>query len=101
MSNEADTCRKDILPKLIYAGWDTEPRRINEQISFTDGRIVLAGSKVSRRPQKRADFLLRYRREDVEEYIAGQVFSSTTAAQHAKVVGEASQRVSLPCYSEG
>ncbi|MFZ4465340.1 MAG: hypothetical protein ACOYN5_15950 [Bacteroidales bacterium] len=42
MSNEADTCRKYVLPKLVDAGWDNEPHRINEQITFTDGRIVLA-----------------------------------------------------------
>ena len=46
MSNEADTCRKYVLPKLVEAGWDNEPHRINEQVTFTDGRIVLAGNKV-------------------------------------------------------
>lgn len=46
MSNEADTCRKFVLPKLVEAGWDNEPHRINEQVTFTDGRIVLAGNKV-------------------------------------------------------
>jgi type I restriction enzyme R subunit len=55
MSNEADTFRKFVLPTLVDAGWDNEPHRINEQITFTDGRIVLAGNKVKRRPQKRAD----------------------------------------------
>lgn len=63
MSNEADTCRKYVLPKLVESGWDNEPHRINEQITFTDGRIVLAGNKVKRRPQKRADYLLRYTRD--------------------------------------
>ncbi len=63
MANEADTCRKHVLPKLIESGWDSEPHRINEQITFTDGRIVLAGNKVKRRPQKRADYLLRYTRD--------------------------------------
>jgi len=63
VSNEADTCRKFVLPKLVEAGWDNEPHRINEQITFTDGRIVLAGNKVKRRPQKRADYLLRYTRD--------------------------------------
>jgi type I restriction enzyme R subunit len=63
MSNEADTCRKYVLPKLMAAGWDDEPHRINEQVAFTDGRIVLAGAKVSRRPRKRADYLLRYTRD--------------------------------------
>lgn len=63
MSNEADTCRKYVLPKLVDSGWDTEPHRFNEQLTFTDGRIVLAGNKVRRRPQKRADYLLRYTRD--------------------------------------
>lgn len=63
MSNEADTCRKLVLPKLVETGWDNEPHRINEQVTFTDGRIVLAGNKVKRRPQKRADYLLRYTRD--------------------------------------
>lgn len=58
---EADTCRKYVLPKLYAAGWDDE--RISEQRTFTDGRIMLAGNKYSRRPQKRADYLLRYRRD--------------------------------------
>jgi type I restriction enzyme R subunit len=58
---EADTCRRYVLPKLYAAGWDDE--QISEQKTFTDGRIVVAGSKYSRRPQKRADYLLRYRRD--------------------------------------
>jgi type I restriction enzyme R subunit len=56
---EADTCRKYVLPKLYAAGWDDD--RISEQKTFTDGRIVVAGNKTNRRPQKRADYLLRYR----------------------------------------
>src|SRR5438093_7518711 len=59
--SEADTCRRYVLPKLYSAGWTDE--QISEQRSFTDGRIVVAGSKVKRRPQKRADYLLRYRRD--------------------------------------
>jgi type I restriction enzyme R subunit len=59
MPTEADTCRKYVLPKLYAAGWDDD--QINEQRTFTDGRIMVAGTKVWRRPQKRADYLLRYR----------------------------------------
>jgi len=58
---EADTCRKYVLPKLYAANWTDE--QISEQKSFTDGRIVVAGAKPSRRPQKRADYLLKYRRD--------------------------------------
>jgi len=58
---EADTCRKYVLPKLYAAGWTDD--QINEQRTFTDGRIVIVGSKVTRRPQKRADYILRYTRD--------------------------------------
>ena len=40
--NEADTCRRYIVPKLQAEGWDDEPHRINEQVTFTDGRIIVS-----------------------------------------------------------
>ena len=58
---EADTCRKFVVPKLREAGWDDAPHAINEQRTFTDGRIVFAGGKARRGRQKRADYILRYR----------------------------------------
>ncbi len=61
MITEADTCRKYVLPKLYTAGWIDD--QINEQKSFTDGRIVVVGIKARRRPSKRADYLLRYARD--------------------------------------
>ncbi|HOP48316.1 MAG TPA: DEAD/DEAH box helicase family protein [Desulfobacteraceae bacterium] len=60
---EADTCRKFVLPKLVDAGWDTEPHSFTEQRTFTDGRIIVSGGKVRRGKQKRADYLLRYTRD--------------------------------------
>ena len=51
MPTEADTCRKFVLPKLYAAGWDDD--QIREQRTFTDGRILVAGTKVWRRPKKR------------------------------------------------
>ena len=59
MLTEADTCRKYVLPKLHAAGWNYD--QISEQKSFTDGRIIVAGALARRGPQKRADYLLRYR----------------------------------------
>jgi type I restriction enzyme R subunit len=58
---EADTCRVYVLPKLYGAGWTDD--QISEQKTFTDGRIILAGDKAKRRPQKRADYLLRFRKD--------------------------------------
>jgi type I restriction enzyme R subunit len=63
MITEADTCRKYVVPKLQQAGWDTDPHAINEQKTFTDGRIIVAGQLVSRGKGKRADYLLRYTRD--------------------------------------
>ena len=61
MITEADTCRKYVLPKLYAAGWNDD--QISEQKSFTDGRILVVGTKARRRPAKRADYLLRYARD--------------------------------------
>src|ERR1035438_9287060 len=63
MATEADTCRKFIVPKLQEAGWDSDPHSIAEQRYFTDGRIVVRGSKAERKRGKRADYLLRYTRD--------------------------------------
>jgi type I restriction enzyme R subunit len=63
MYNEADTCRKYVLPKLTDSGWDTDPHSFTEQRTFTDGRIVISGNKVHRKKQKRADYLLRFTRD--------------------------------------
>ena len=59
--NEADTCRRYVVPKLQAAGWDDPPHAINEQRTFTDGRVVFVGGRARRGKQKRADYLLRYR----------------------------------------
>ncbi|MGH2388919.1 MAG: hypothetical protein ACRDIE_12020, partial [Chloroflexota bacterium] len=61
--NEADTCHAYVVPKLREAGWDREPHQIAEQVTFTDGRVILTGNAVTRRPRKRADYVLRYTRD--------------------------------------
>lgn len=61
MSNEADTCRKFIVPKLQAAGWDDAPCAINEQRIFTDGRVMFVGGAARRGKRKKADYILRYR----------------------------------------
>jgi hypothetical protein len=53
------------MPKLVAAGWDTEPHSLAEQRSFTAGRIVVAGTRAKRQEAKRADYLLRYTPEIV------------------------------------
>ena len=63
VTSEADTCRKYVVPKLQAAGWDNEPYSIAEQRTITDGRIVPRGQGFLRKPPKRVDYLLRYRRD--------------------------------------
>ena len=63
--NEADTCRLYVVPKLQAAGWETAPSSIAEQRIFTNpkGRIRIIGGRIVRGKPKRADYLLRYRRD--------------------------------------
>ncbi|GHU17849.1 DEAD/DEAH box helicase [Betaproteobacteria bacterium] len=63
MPTEADTCRVYITPALQTAGWETDPHSIAEQRTFTDGRIVVQGARATRRPGKRADYILFYTRD--------------------------------------
>jgi type I restriction enzyme, R subunit len=60
---EADTCRELVTPKLTNAGWGNAPHVIGEQRTFTNGRIIVTGGRVRRGKQKRADYLLYYRRD--------------------------------------
>ena len=56
--SEADTCRKEVLPKLYDSEWTDD--LILEQRTFTDGKIIVIGRKAKRKKAKRFDYLLRY-----------------------------------------
>lgn len=56
--SEADTCRKEVLPKLYASKWSDD--LILEQRTFTDGKIIVIGRKAKRKKAKRFDYLLRY-----------------------------------------
>ena len=60
--NEADTCRRYITPALVAAGWDNH-EQITEQKQFTDGRVVIVGTKTKRKQVKKADYVLRFTRD--------------------------------------
>ena len=55
--SERDICTKFITPALRGAGWD-EMSQLREEVTFTAGRIVVRGKLVTRRKQKRADYIL-------------------------------------------
>ncbi|MFA6571746.1 MAG: DEAD/DEAH box helicase family protein [Bacteroidota bacterium] len=59
---EQDICSKYILPAVTASGWDLK-YQIREQVSFTDGKIIVRGKTVSRGERKRADFILYYKND--------------------------------------
>jgi type I restriction enzyme R subunit len=54
MPNEADKCRKFVVPKLQAESWDNAPHSVVEQHAFTDGRIGVRGKETKCRKAKRA-----------------------------------------------
>lgn len=54
------------MPKIYAAGWDDD--QISEQKTFTDGRIIVVGNKGTRKKKKRADYLLKYRKDFFDKF---------------------------------
>src|SRR3984893_1169700 len=88
--SEADTCRKFVVPKLVAAGWDSDPHSIAEQRTVTDGRIVPVGRGFVRKPPKRVDYLLRYTRDFALAVVEAKAAYKTAAdgVQQAKQYAE-------------
>lgn len=58
--SERDICTKFITPALENAGWD-KIRQFREEVSFTDGRIIVRGKLSTRGKNKRADYILYHK----------------------------------------
>jgi type I restriction enzyme, R subunit len=58
--SERDICSKLITPALNDAGWDLQ-KQIREEVTFTDGRIIVRKKIVTRGKKKRADYILYYK----------------------------------------
>src|SRR5215212_12082990 len=61
MRNEAETRSQLIRPAIKAAGWTAD--QIGEEKPFTAGRIMVNGRQATRGEPKRADYILRYRRD--------------------------------------
>lgn len=87
---EADTSREFVTPKLVLAGWSSSPHSIGEQRIFTNGRIIVSGGKVRRGKQKRADYLLYYRRDLPIAVVEAKniAFPAETGVQQAREYAE-------------
>lgn len=60
--SERDICTKFINPAIQKAGWDLK-KQVREEVSFTDGRIIVQGKMHTRGARKRADYILFYKRD--------------------------------------
>ena len=58
--SERDICSKYITPALIQSGWDLQ-KQIREEVTFTDGRVIVRKKLVIRGDRKRADYILYYK----------------------------------------
>ena len=55
--SERDICTKFITPALGAAGWDIQ-RQVREEVSFTQGRVIVRGKLHTRGQARRADYVL-------------------------------------------
>lgn len=58
--SERDICSKFINPAIQKAGWNMRTQ-VREEVSFTDGRIIVQGKLYARGKNKRADYILYYK----------------------------------------
>lgn len=59
--SEKDICSKFITPNLIDRGWDNRGFQVREEVTFTDGRVIVQGQLHTRGKKKRADYILYYK----------------------------------------
>ena len=55
--SERDICTKFITPAVQKAGWDIL-KQVREEVSFTNGRIIVRGKLHTRGESRRADYIL-------------------------------------------
>jgi hypothetical protein len=70
--SERDICTKFINPAIEKAGWNMRTQ-VREEVSFTDGRIIVQGKMHTRGKSKRADYILYCKFNIGNEYV--NVFS--------------------------
>jgi type I restriction enzyme, R subunit len=58
--SERDICTKFITPAIKQAGWNIKTQ-VREEVTFTDGRIIVQGRMYTRGRRKRADYILYYK----------------------------------------
>lgn len=57
---ERDICSKFINPSIEKSGWNMR-NQVREEVSFTDGKVIVQGQLHTRGKRKRADYILYYK----------------------------------------
>jgi type I restriction enzyme R subunit len=60
LMSEQDIRSKFITPAIVKGGWDLFAQ-IREEVTFTQGKVIVRGKLVSRGKAKRADYILYYK----------------------------------------
>ncbi|WP_251971257.1 EcoAI/FtnUII family type I restriction enzme subunit R [Sphaerotilus microaerophilus] len=55
--SERDICTQFITPAVVAAGWDLQ-RQVREEVTFTQGRVIVRGRLHTRGQARRADYVL-------------------------------------------
>jgi type I restriction enzyme, R subunit len=58
--SERDICTKFITPAILRSGWDNQ-KQLLEEVSFTNGKIIVQGRLTARGAKKRADYILYFK----------------------------------------
>ena len=58
--SERDICTQSITPALEAAGWDVQ-LQVREEVTFTNGRVIVRGKLVRRGQTRRADDILSHK----------------------------------------
>ncbi|TDT43157.1 hypothetical protein DES49_0967 [Halospina denitrificans] len=59
--SERDICTKYITPAIEQAGWNIKSQ-VREEVSLTDGRVIVRGRMHTRIRPLRADYVLNYQK---------------------------------------
>ncbi|WP_298337161.1 hypothetical protein [Ferrimicrobium sp.] len=81
--SEADTCRKDVVPRLVRSEWDDNPHSSTEQRIFTDGRIIPVSNDIKRGKRKHTDFVLSATLETFRSPQQAEEYGKTLSFQFA------------------
>jgi type I restriction enzyme R subunit len=92
--SERDICTKFITPALKAAGWDINTQAL-EEVSFTDGKIIVKGKLVARGKRKRADYILYYKSVPVAIIEAKDQSHSVNAGMQQAL--EYARILDIPC----